>query len=76
LKDARSALEHALGDGEDFELLFAVTREQAERLTATQPVTGITLTAIGECVAEGMWLQEGKTRRPLPPLGYVHDLEA
>jgi thiamine-monophosphate kinase len=74
MSDGRSPLEHALGDGEDFELVFAVAPADARRLMATQPVGSITLTAIGEIVAEGLWLQEGENRRPLPPTGYVHAL--
>ena len=75
MNDARSPLEHALGDGEDFELVFATSAAEAQRLTASQAVAGITLTAVGECVAEGLWLQEADQRRPLAPLGYVHALE-
>jgi thiamine-monophosphate kinase len=71
----RSPLEHALGDGEDFELVFAVAPADAQTLLRTQPISGITLAAIGECVAEGLWLEEAEQRRPLPPLGYMHALE-
>jgi thiamine-monophosphate kinase len=74
MPDDRSPLDHALGDGEDFELVFAVAREEAMRLVTTQPVPGIKLVAIGECVPEGLWLQEGENRRPLAPLGYVHKM--
>jgi thiamine-monophosphate kinase len=75
LTDGRAPLEHALGDGEDFELVFATTATEAQRLAAMQPVTGVTLTSIGECVAEGLWLEANGQRRPLPPLGYVHELK-
>jgi thiamine-monophosphate kinase len=71
----RSALEHALGDGEDFELLFAVTRAEAERLIAQQPIPGVTLSAIGEVAAQGLWIETAGQRRPLEPAGYVHRLE-
>ncbi len=72
----RTPLEHALGDGEDFELVFAVTPEEGRRLAAAQPVPGVTLSVIGECVeAPGLWLEEGGVRRPLEPRGYVHRLE-
>src|SRR6202035_774494 len=74
MNDGRSPLEHALGDGEDFELVFATTRSEAQRLTAEQPVSGVTLTAIGECVEGGLWLEEKGQRRVLPPMGYVHVL--
>ena len=75
MNDGRSALEHALGDGEDFELVFTTTPAEAQRLTATQLVPGITLTAIGECVESGLWLDENGQRRVLAPLGYVHELQ-
>ncbi len=72
--DGRSPLEHALGDGEDFELAFAVRPDDGRRLVAAQPVPGITLTAVGEFVDAGLWLEEGGLRRSLEPRGYVHAL--
>lgn len=74
LSDGRSPLEHALGDGEDFELAFAVRPADGRRLVSTQPVAGITLAAIGEFVDEGLWLEKDGRRRPLEPRGYVHAL--
>jgi thiamine-monophosphate kinase len=73
-RDGRPPLQHALEDGEDFELVFATPPEQARRLLQTQPVPGITLHWIGECVEQGLWLEENGQRRPLPPKGYVHEL--
>jgi thiamine-monophosphate kinase len=75
MNDGRSALEHALGDGEDFELVFAVAAEDAVRLLAQQPIPGVTLYHIGECVPAGLWLEQGGKRRTLEPAGYVHGLE-
>jgi thiamine-monophosphate kinase len=75
MDDGRPPLEHALSDGEDFELVFAVTPEDGRRLLALQPVPGITLAHIGECVESGLWLEDSGTRRPLEPRGYVHRLE-
>jgi thiamine-monophosphate kinase len=75
LGDGRSPLEHALGDGEDFELVFAVAPADARALLQAQPVPGVTLAHIGECVEQGLWLEEQGQRRPLPPAGYVHALE-
>jgi thiamine-monophosphate kinase len=75
MDEGRSPLEHALGDGEDFELAFATSPAEAQRLLAEQPIAGITLTAVGELVAEGLWLQDGTERRPLAPLGYVHEVK-
>jgi thiamine-monophosphate kinase len=74
LNDGLSSLQHALADGEDFELVFSVAPADAQRLLAAQPVRGITLSHIGTCVAEGLWLEEGGLRRPLAPEGYVHPL--
>jgi thiamine-monophosphate kinase len=75
MADAKTPLEHALGDGEDFELAFAVAPEEGRSLLARQPISGITLSVIGECVAEGLWLEEGGARRALEAAGYVHALE-
>ena len=72
--DGKSPLLHALGDGEDFELLIAAAPEVARRWSE-QPVQGITLSIIGECIAgEGLWLEEGGRRQSLPALGWVHAL--
>jgi thiamine-monophosphate kinase len=75
MSDGRPPLEHALGDGEDFELVFAVAPADGERLLRTQPVPGITLYHVGECVAAGLWLEEGGRRQVLAPKGYVHAIE-
>ncbi len=63
-------LEHALGDGEDFELIFTVSAADGEKLLREQPVPE--LAKIGECVESGLWLEECGTRRPLAPTGWVH----
>ena len=61
-KDGRAPLEHALGDGEDFELLLAVPPDEALRMVAEQPL-GVPLTEIGEYTAEtGLW----HARRAVP----------
>jgi thiamine-monophosphate kinase len=75
MADGQSPLEHALGDGEDFELLFAVSADDGRRLLTTQPVGGITLTHVGECVEQGMWLQADGRRQVLVARGYVHELD-
>jgi thiamine-monophosphate kinase len=74
MHDGRTPLEHALSDGEDFELVFAVAPEEACRLLATQPIPNITLYHIGECLPSGLWLEQGGVRAPLGPHGYVHEL--
>jgi thiamine-monophosphate kinase len=75
MDDGVSPLLHGLGDGEDFELAFAVSPEDGRRLVATQPVPGVSLTAVGEFVADGLWLEENGRRRPLEARGYVHALQ-
>lgn len=70
--NAVSALEHALGDGEDFELLLAVPPDEAARMLREQPLA-TPLTAIGKLVEEpGHWALEASGRRPLVPRGYEH----
>jgi thiamine-monophosphate kinase len=74
--DGRTPLDHALGDGEDFELVFAVAADDGRRLLAAQALADVRLSHIGEFVPEkGLWLEEAGVRRPLPPQGYVHALE-
>jgi thiamine-monophosphate kinase len=75
MADGKTPLEHALGDGEDFELAFAVAPEDGRRLLAEQPAGGTRLTCLGEFVETGLWLEQDGRRRPLPPTGYVHTLE-
>jgi thiamine-monophosphate kinase len=75
MADGRSALDHALGDGEDFELLFAVDPTAGRRLLDSQPLSGLTLVCIGRCVDRGIWLNRDGQRDVLPPLGYVHAFE-
>lgn len=75
MQDKRSPLEHALGDGEDFELVFAVAADEARGLLASQPIPGICLAHLGEIVDDGLWLEEAGSRKPLEPRGYVHRLD-
>jgi thiamine-monophosphate kinase len=75
MNDGQTPLQHALGDGEDFELAFAVSAEDGQRLLTSQPLPGVAIAHIGEIVAEGLWLEEEGHRRALPPTGYVHTLE-
>ncbi len=68
-----AALGHALGDGEDFELLLAVPPDAAVAILHDQPLECGT-THIGHLVAEaGLWQQSGDgERRPLAPTGWTH----
>lgn len=71
--DGVSALDHALGDGEDFELILAVPPDEARRIIDDQPLDA-PIAAIGEFVAQrGLW-QAGAdgVRRPLAIRGWLH----
>lgn len=72
IDSGRSPLDHALADGEDFELVFTVTPEDGQRLLNDNPILGITLVHIGEMTQEGYWLDRSGNREPLAPRGYVH----
>lgn len=69
----RSAIDRALSDGEDFELLFAVSPADGQRLESLwrdeTPVT-----RIGQVTAEsGCWLKDRAGQLvSLPPLGWTH----
>jgi thiamine-monophosphate kinase len=71
--DGLSPLEHALADGEDFELIMAVPDDDARRMAEEQPLP-IPVTDIGQFVAEpGLWQRDAAgNRQPLSPRGYVH----
>lgn len=68
-------LQHALSDGEDFELLFTVSPQDGEMLLHDQPIPGITLFHIGECTTNGFWLESSGKREVLIPQGYEHTME-
>jgi thiamine-monophosphate kinase len=75
-RDGMSPLDHALGDGEDFELILAVAPAEARRLLDLQPLT-VKMSRIGEFVATpGLWsVSESGERRPVVPRGYEHNLQ-
>jgi thiamine-monophosphate kinase len=75
-RSGRTPLEHALHDGEDFELLFTVSRERAAQLCATG-LAGTPVSCIGLVTAEpGLFLAPpaGTTGdvRPLERRGHDH----
>ncbi|MFL5343001.1 MAG: thiamine-phosphate kinase [Gemmataceae bacterium] len=72
---AAKSLDSALGDGEDFELAFAVSPADGERLLREQPVPGIRLAHIGEFVPAGFWMEDADGRRVLEPKGWIHQLD-
>jgi len=70
----KTPLDHALSDGEDFELLLAVPPAMAQSLLDTQPLD-VRLTRIGELVAgKGLWQQTQSGRLPLAASGFEHRL--
>jgi thiamine-monophosphate kinase len=73
LADGTTPLEHALADGEDFELLLAVAPLEAARLLADQPL-GVRLSDIGEFTDRAglVAVELDGTARPLEPRGYLH----
>jgi thiamine-monophosphate kinase len=75
MNDGKAPLEHALSDGEDFELVFAVAPEDGRGLLEKQQIPGLTVFHIGECVEQGLWLEENGARRSLAPHGYVHAIQ-
>ena len=77
IDSGKTPLEHALGDGEDFELLIAMPGFRAQSLLEVQPIEGIQLHKIGHFVPEGVWIDhgDGNGAQPLGPLGYDHPLE-
>lgn len=67
----KSPLEHAMGDGEDFELLFTVTPDVASTLPSH--LDGVQLTEIGELINRtGLWCLKNGKYTQITPLGYIH----
>jgi len=75
MQDGLSSLDHALGDGEDFELVFAVSPDDGRRLLAEQPLGPVRVSHVGEFVGSGLWLETAGRREALSPRGYVHPLD-
>ena len=69
----RTALDHALHDGEDYELLFTTNADEAAKL-AQRPDLPLPVTCIGEVLdGSGLWIREqGGEPRPLEPRGWTH----
>jgi thiamine-monophosphate kinase len=76
LADGSTPLDHALGDGEDFELILAVPPDEAQRMLAEQPLS-VPLAMIGQFVPEpGLWqIDAAGHRLPLVPRGYEHEFD-
>jgi len=65
------AIEHALGDGEDFELILAMDAGQYDALVKAHPELG--LHRIGTFVGRtGLWSRTVNEMKRLSPSGFVH----
>lgn len=75
MPDARSPLEHALSDGEDFELLFTVSPADGQRLLAEAPLS-LRISHVGEIIAEQTCLLKtgDNTLQALPRMGWNHSV--
>lgn len=74
-RTGRSALDHALGDGEDYELLVAASSATARRLTARTPPGQARMRVIGGITAGrrlGLRDRPSHPPRPLDPTGWIH----
>ncbi len=63
LADGSTPLDHALSDGEDFELVLAVPAEEAKRMLQEQPLA-VPITDIGEFVGRAGSVADQSKRRP------------
>ncbi len=72
--DGKPALEHALQDGEDYELLFTVRADQADFIEATFAKTfpGTPLTAIGKVAKGSGKLCDAADQQPIKAQGFSH----
>ncbi|MCX5675835.1 MAG: thiamine-phosphate kinase [Planctomycetota bacterium] len=73
-EDGRTPLDHALNDGEDFELLLAVEPVDAQDLLKQNPLTSARLTHIGRVLEGGgvSLVAADGSRAALEPGGYEH----
>ena len=73
LAQTKSALDRALGDGEDFELLFTVGQNDAEKVRSLQ--LGIRVTEIGRIVQDqSCQIALNGKLVDLPRVGYCHEV--
>ena len=72
--DGVSALEHALSDGEDFELILAAPPGELRKILSAAS-TSVPVTSIGHFIDRpGLWqLRSDGAEEPVIPRGYQHD---
>lgn len=68
--DDLSPLQHALSDGEDFELLLAMTPGDDSRLTSA---LSFPIYPVGEITATDLTIRTANGVEPLVPTGYRHN---
>jgi thiamine-monophosphate kinase len=70
-KDGKPPVDHALSDGEDFEMLFTIAKSDRGKLP--QSIDGIPLSIVGEIVSRtGLWNRVSGKLLPLKVSGYQH----
>lgn len=70
-KDGKTPVDHALSDGEDFELLFTIAKSDKSKLP--ESIDGVPLTIVGEIVSRtGLWNRVRGKLMPLKVSGYQH----
>jgi len=68
----KKPVDHALSDGEDFELLFTCTRKEAERIMG-RPPCGTRVAMIGRIASDGYLLEKKNGDAvPIMPQGWEH----
>jgi thiamine-monophosphate kinase len=73
-RDGRTPLDHALADGEDYELLFT-TRPRRARDAAGLDLGGVRASVVGRVrPGRGAWIVERGRRRRIEDRGYLHPL--
>jgi thiamine-monophosphate kinase len=71
MTSGQTALEHAIGDGEDFELLLAVDPSKIDQMP--ESIDGVPLTVIGTFVSRtGLWSRSKGGVMQMQARGYVH----
>ena len=72
-RDGRAPLEHAMSDGEDFELVLATAPDEAARLLKDQPLN-VPLSRIGEIVdVPHLFGRDESGTHEIVPRGWVHE---